>query len=529
MSNQIIKLTDTVSLTEYLPLLGGVVGFIIVFWVIPAWIVKKLAYAGNTVAARYRMTARTLGLLVLFPILYTVLTRPRPKSRCPYCGKGIDNIDAYSDLNFYSCPHCGETITPIYNLADYIRHLMEQMESHARHRKTGTEIDSALEKDAMLKLVRSILTLASRKRASDLHIDSELEGSKVRARIDGVMYDLLSIPKSLSNAVVSALKIMANLDITERRAPQDGKINLFIDKQDLDLRINTSPAAMGEKVTIRILNPRHIAVDPTRLGLETDNLEKFERAIRRPHGLLIVTGPSGSGKSTTLYVALNEINTGDKNIITIEDPIEYQLKGLNQMQVNPAANFTFATGLRSILRQDPDVIMVGEIRDHETADIAVEAAMTGHLVLTTLHTIDAPTAFGRLADLGIESKRFSQAIIAIVAQRLVRTICSECKKTYKPKKTDIDMLGLATQAKEFAFVHGAGCENCMNTGFHGRIGIFEFLMPDDTMREMLETNATVSVIRELARRTGYRTLREEGILKVMQGVTTVEEVIRVTS
>ncbi|MCX7719496.1 MAG: GspE/PulE family protein, partial [Candidatus Sumerlaeaceae bacterium] len=316
---------------------------------------------------------------------------------------------------------------------------------------------------------------------------------------------------------------------TERRAPQDVKINLFIDKQDLDLRINTSPAAMGEKVTIRILNPRNVAVDPTRLGLESENLEKFERCIRRPHGLFIVTGPSGSGKSTTLYVALNEINTGDKNIITLEDPIEYQLKGLNQMQVNPAANFTFATGLRSILRQDPDVIMVGEIRDRETADIAVEAAMTGHLVLTTLHTIDAPTAFGRLADLGVESKRFSQAIIAIVAQRLVRTICCDCKKAYKPKKSDIDLLGIATQTKDFTFIHGAGCENCMNTGFHGRIGIFEFLMPDDTMREMLETNATVSVIRELARRTGYRTLREEGILKIMQGVTTVEEVIRVTS
>ena len=379
----------------------------------------------------------------------------------------------------------------------------------------------------MQKLVRAILTLAVRRRASDLHLDTEADGALLRARIDGMMYEMLVMAKPVGIAFISALKIMANLDITERRVPQDGKASLWVDKNDLDLRINTSPASLGEKVSIRILNQKQIQVDPTKLGMDGDHLERFQRAIHRPHGLIIVTGPSGSGKSTTLYVALNEINTGEQNIVTIEDPIEYQLKGISQMQVNPAANFTFATGLRSILRQDPDVIMVGEIRDKETAVIAVEAAMTGHLVFTTLHTNDAPTAFGRLADMNVETRRLAESVICLLGQRLVRTICPDCRKPYKPKKADIELLHLADT--EVTYVHGTGCDSCMNTGYQGRIGIFEFLIPDDAIREVLETRATVSVLRELARKAGYRPMREEGIIRIVQGSTTVEEVIRVTS
>ncbi len=492
------------------------------------WFLRFRAQKGDVLAAEHRLMAARIGMLALIPYVVKAIKSGPPKNRCPFCNKGIDNIESYSDLNFYTCPHCRENITPIYDLRDYISHLIQSLEAEARRSKTGGS-DLPVEKDAMLKLVRAVITLAVRRRASDLHLDTENDGSKIRARIDGLMYELLAFPRLITNAFISALKIMATLDITERRIPQDGKATLWIDKNDIDLRINTSPAAMGEKVSIRVLNQKQITVDPTKLGMEGENLEKFERAIHKPHGLVIVTGPSGSGKSTTLYVALNEINTGDKNIITLEDPVEYQLKGISQMQVNPAANFTFATGLRSILRQDPDVIMVGEIRDKETAVIAVESAMTGHLVFTTLHTIDAPTAFSRLADLDVETRRLAESVICVLGQRLVRTVCADCKKPYKPKKTDLDLLGIGPERGEITYVHGGGCDSCMNTGYMGRLGLFEFLVPDESMRDVLETNASVSVIRELARKSGYRTIREEGILKVMNGITTVEEVIRVTS
>jgi type II secretory ATPase GspE/PulE/Tfp pilus assembly ATPase PilB-like protein len=406
--------------------------------------------------------------------------------------------------------------------------LIHQIQTTQKRAKKGRSGDIQVEKDAMLKLVRAVITLVVRKRASDLHMETEQEGGKIRARIDGIMYELLVLPRDMAFSFISALKVMANLDITERRVPQDGKISMWIDKQDYDLRINTSPASMGEKVVIRVLNQRAINVDPTKLGLEADNLEKYQRAIHKPHGLVIVTGPSGSGKSTTLYVALNELNTGDKNMVTIEDPIEYQLKGLSQMQVNPGANFTFANGLRSILRQDPDVIMVGEIRDKETAEAALEAAMTGHLVLTTLHTIDAPSAFSRMSDLGIETRRIASAVNCVIAQRLARTICVDCKQQYKPKKQDLDLLNLTT-VTDITYVRGAGCETCMNTGYFGRMALFEILIPDDSLKEILEGGASVQVIKEIARKSGYRTLRDEGLLKVRQGVTTVEEVLRVTS
>jgi type II secretory ATPase GspE/PulE/Tfp pilus assembly ATPase PilB-like protein len=344
-----------------------------------------------------------------------------------------------------------------------------------------------------------------------------------------MLHDLTILPKSLANSVVSAVKVMSNLNITERRAPQDGKTNLWVDKADVDIRVVSSPAATGEKVSMRLLDSRMIFVDSTKLGVEGENLERFERAIRKPHGLILMTGPAGSGKTTTIYVALNTINTGEKNIITIEDPIEYQIKGINQMQVNPAANFTFATGLRSILRQDPDVILVGEIRDKETAEVAVEAAVTGHLIFTTLHTIDTASAFTRLLDLGAEASRFAAAIVAVIAQRLLRLNCTECKKAYKPKKEILEQLGFPPTSKDFTFMHGTGCESCFHTGFRGRVGIFEIFVPDESMKEILETNVTSSVIRELARKKGMRTLREEGIKKVVQGQTTPEEVLRIIS
>ncbi|PKO17626.1 hypothetical protein CVU37_09090 [candidate division BRC1 bacterium HGW-BRC1-1] len=507
-------------------LVGILAAVWLLLYALPNWFLKMRSKHGDIAAAESRQIAKRYGIFALFPYLLKARKAGPTKNKCPFCNKGIDNIEAYRDLNFYVCPHCQENITPIYDLKDYISHLIQQLDFESRRVKDkGSE--SVVERDAMQKLVRAVLTLAVRRRASDIHLDTESDGTaKLRSRIDGLMYDMITLPKGVAIAFISALKIMATLDITERRTPQDGKASLWVDKNDLDLRINTSPASQGEKVSIRILNQKSIQVDPSRLGLEGDNLEKFQRSIHRPHGVIIVTGPSGSGKSTTLYVALNEINTGEKNIVTIEDPIEYQLKGISQMQVNPAANFTFATGLRSILRQDPDVIMVGEIRDKETAVIAVESAMTGHLVFTTLHTIDAPTAFGRLADMAVDSRRLAESVICVLGQRLVRTICPICRKAYKPKKADLEMLELADSTIEF--VHGSGCDNCLNTGYQGRLGVFEFLMPDDAIREVLETRAQVSVLRELARKTGYRPMRDEGILRINQGVTTVEEVIRVT-
>ncbi len=512
---------------EYNVYLIGIPTFIFLFWLLPYWIIRYRSKKGDIVAADLRERARRIGLIALVLYGIRLAKATKPKNRCPFCNKSLDKLDAYSDLNFYACPHCHEPITPIYDLKDYIDHLIKQLELQLRHSKEN--VIAGVERDLMLKLVRAVITLAVRKRASDLHLESEIDGAKLRVRVDGMMYDFMHLPRSVSLAFISALKIMANLDITERRVPQDGKIGMWIDKADLDLRINTSPAAMGEKVTIRILNPKSISVDPLRLGLEGENLERFERAIHRPHGMIIVTGPAGSGKSTTLYVALNMINTGEKNIVTLEDPIEYQIKGASQMQVNPATNFTFATGLRSILRQDPDVIMVGEIRDSETAEIAVEAALTGHLLFTTLHTIDSPTAFARMADLGVDTSRMASALICIIAQRLVRTICPDCRKPYKPKRELLEQLNIVEVPKDFVFMHGAGCEQCMNTGYCGRIGLFEFLMPDEQMREVLEGAPPVSVIREVARKKGFATLKEEGVRRVLNGVTTVEEVLRVTS
>jgi type II secretory ATPase GspE/PulE/Tfp pilus assembly ATPase PilB-like protein/tetratricopeptide (TPR) repeat protein len=515
---------------EYLGFIIGIPLAIVLLWILPYQLIKRRSARGDVLATQYRNSIKMFGLPVYVAYLVRQIKLGGPKKRCPFCNRAIDDIEAYTDMNFYICPHCRENITPVYDLNDYIDHLVKQLEREiVRGKKGGRGGEALVEKDAMLKLVRALITLAAQKRSSDLHIEPEGEGVKVRVRIDGMLHEMMNLPRALASSLVSAIKVMANLDIAEKRIPQDGKFDLWVDKSDIDIRASSSPAAMGEKVSLRLLDTKTIQVDSTKLGLEGENLEKFERAIRKPHGIILVTGPSGCGKSTTLYVALNTINTGEKNIITIEDPIEYRIKGVNQLQVNPSANFTFATGLRSILRQDPDVIMVGEIRDRETADIAVDAAVTGHLVFSTLHTIDTASAFARLWDLGVEPRRFASALIAMVAQRLIRINCSECKKPYRPKKTDLDSLGISTADKDIVFMKGQGCAECNNTGFYGRLGIFEILTPDDAMREILETNVATSVIRELGRKKGMRTLREEGIVKVLQGLTTVEEVIRVTS
>jgi len=518
---------DRMMQEGYLPFLIGIPAFLILFWVIPKKFLRARARKGD-VAASIWVTRTWLGLFALLGYLIGLVRLPRrAKETCPICKKAIDNIEDYEDFNFLVCPHCGENITPVHDLNDYIQHLVEQLEREVRHRR-GQYTESTIEKDSTLKLVRAVITNAVRSRASDIHIDTEVEGATVKSRIDGVLYNTLFLPKPVVASVVSAIKVMAKLDIAERRRPQDGKMSMWVDKSDIDMRVNTSPAVHGEKVSMRLLDRRTITKNAADLGFEAQNLALFEQAIRRPHGMIIVTGPAGSGKSTTLYVALNSINTGEKNIITLEDPIEYEIKGLNQMEVNPSVDFTFATGLRTMVRQDPNVIMVGEVRDKETAEMAIETAITGHLVMTTMHTIDTTTVFTRLADMGIESRRYASALVLIIAQRLARLNCPQCRKPYAPDAKALAQLRLDQGAKDIVFLKGEGCPHCQRTGFYGRKGLFEIFTPDREMHILLEQNAASSKIREMARHKGMRNIREEGVLRIMRGLTTVEEVIRAT-
>ena len=541
---------DDLMRGDYNAILAGVGGFVVVFFMLPSFFLGFRAKRGDMFAAEYHPRARRIGLVAVFLWWKKYANRPQPKDLCPNCGKSLDNIESYQDLNFLTCPHCRENITPVYDLPDYVKHLISQLRfSGAGQDGNATGMGGAMvvEKDAMTKLVKGVITIAVRKRASDVQAETELDSMKIRCRVDGIMYELLTLPRQLAAPFVNAIKIMSNLDITEKRIPQDGKMSLWIDKVDVDLRIATSPSSIGEKISIRVLNQKTVLIDPLRLGIEGDQIEQYDGAIHRPNGLVIVTGPAGSGKSTTLYVALNQLNNGEKNIVTLEDPVEYVIKGVSQMQVNNAANFTFATGLRSILRQDPDVIMVGEIRDRETADAALDAATTGHQVFTTLHTIDSPGAFARLTDLGAEPRRIASAVSCIMAQRLIRVICPECKTQYNPPRRELEHLGIVPRENESSggmpvvsalridlsepinYMHGTGCAHCMKTGYFGRNGLFEFLVPDDPLREVIETGASPTVIREVARKSGFRTLREEGIRRIREGKTTTDEVVRMTS
>ncbi len=379
----------------------------------------------------------------------------------------------------------------------------------------------------IIKLVNLLITRAVESRASDIHIEPFADEVKVRYRIDGVLSDVESAPKRLQAAIVSRIKIMAKLNIAERRLPQDGRIRLLVGDREIDLRVSTIPILHGESIVMRILDKESIVIDLDVLGFMPGMLKDFDQLIQRPNGIILVTGPTGSGKTTTLYGALDKINSPDKKIITVEDPIEYQLKGVNQIQVRPNIGLSFASTLRHIVRQDPDVIMIGEIRDLETAEIAIQAALTGHLVFSTLHTNDAPSAITRLLDMGVEAFLLSSTIRGILAQRLVRVICAECRTedTSSQQLQELIALGFAEDAPVF---RGKGCEACSYTGFRGRMGLFEFLIVDDAIRRLILKNADEGQIREAARKEGMRTLLEDGIAKIEAGSTTLREVFRVT-
>jgi len=374
-----------------------------------------------------------------------------------------------------------------------------------------------------------VLLQAIKDKASDIHFEPFEDEYKMRYRIDGVLYEMIPPPKHIAVAISSRIKVMANLDIAERRLPQDGRIPLTVQGHQVDLRVAILPTMFGESVVLRILDRSQLDLKLENLGLTPQDMATIRMLIQKPNGILIVTGPTGSGKTTTLYSALKELNTIDSKLITTEDPVEYDIDGIIQVQMKPEIGLTFASCLRSILRQDPDVIMVGEIRDLETAQISAQASLTGHLVFTTLHTNDAPSAIARLLDLGLEPFLITATLEGVIAQRLVRKICTNCKEAYEPTEEqllELDLKPDMVQGKKFYY--GRGCDQCNNTGYRGRMGIFEIMVFNDEMRELVMNHASTNVLRNAAKKAGMITLREKGLKAIFEGLTTIEEVVKET-
>jgi general secretion pathway protein E len=383
----------------------------------------------------------------------------------------------------------------------------------------------------IIQLVNLILSQAAQDRASDIHIEPFERSLKVRYRIDGVLHEVLSPHKRLQSAITSRLKIMADLNIAEKRLPQDGRIAIRVRNKEIDIRVSVLPTAFGERLVLRLLDKSDALLSLEDIGFAPELFRIYTRLVQRPNGIILVTGPTGSGKSTTLYATLQRINAPEVNIITVEDPIEYQLNGIGQIQVNPKIDLTFANGLRSILRQDPDIIMVGEIRDRETAEIAIQASLTGHLVFSTLHTNDAASAVTRLLDMGIEPFLISSSVLAMMAQRLVRVICASCREPFEPNAEALREIGLTPEAcapHEGKLFRGRGCDACRGSGYRGRSGIYELLVLDDDVRTLIMQQANANTIKNAAVQHGMRTLLQDGARKVLRGTTTVEEILRVT-
>jgi type IV pilus assembly protein PilB len=393
------------------------------------------------------------------------------------------------------------------------------------------EMKDLAEDAPVIKLVNVLLLQAITDRASDIHIECYEDSIRIRYRVDGSLIEIPPPPKKLFPAIVSRIKILSELDIAERRLPQDGRFKVKLEDKAVDLRVSIIPTVYGEKVVMRILDRANLVLDLTKLGMESEALTTFLEIIQKPYGMILVSGPTGSGKTTTLYSALSTLNKSDINIMTIEDPVEYQLRGVNQVQARSDIGLTFAAGLRSFLRQDPDVILVGEIRDLETAEIGVKAAMTGHLVFSTIHTNDAPSTITRLTDMGVEPFLVTASLIMVCAQRLVRRICPKCKVSYTPSREVLQSLGIspdAAVAQNIVFSRGTGCDYCKRTGFRGRLSIYELLVMNDALREALINGESLVTIKRLARLNGMKTLRESGIIKVLEGITTVEEILGAT-
>jgi type IV pilus assembly protein PilB len=379
------------------------------------------------------------------------------------------------------------------------------------------------------KLLNMILLQAIKEKASDIHFEPFEDEFKLRYRIDGVLYEMVPPPKHIALAVTSRIKVMANLDIAERRIPQDGRIPLSVEGKQVDMRVAVLPTIFGESVVMRILDRANVNLDLEKVGLREDDLRVFRQLISKPNGIVLVTGPTGSGKTTTLYAALNELNSIEDKLITTEDPVEYDIDGIIQVQIRPDIDLTFAACLRSILRQDPDIVLVGEIRDKETAVIATQASLTGHLVFSTLHTNDAPSSVARMLDLGVEPFLITATVEGVIAQRLVRRICSHCKEEYQPTEDQLMELELLPDdVKGQTFCRGRGCDYCNNTGYRGRMGIYEIMVFDDEIRDMIMNHGSTNILRDAARKRGMRTLRQSGLMAIYEGLTTIEEVVRQT-
>jgi len=392
-------------------------------------------------------------------------------------------------------------------------------------------VDAGPDEAPIVKLVGAILQRAVGEGASDIHVEPRAKELTVRMRVDGVLREVMGVPHTLQGAVLARLKILGNLDIAERRVPQDGRFSVRSGRQKIDLRVASLPTVFGEKVVLRLLDTSNVEANLTKLGFAGRDLERFEEVYRRPYGTVLVTGPTGSGKSTTLYATLAELNTPEKNIITVEDPVEYRMPGINQIQVNPKAGLTFASGLRSILRADPDVVMIGEIRDFETAKISVEAALTGHMVLATLHTNDAPAAVTRLTDMGVEPFLTASAVDCVIAQRLARRLCERCKSPAEIERELLEAMGfpfgLLQEGQEPSFHRTVGCDRCGGTGYKGRVGIYELMVVNEEIKEMVLHRASAGEVgRAAVQEGGMVRLREDGLLKAAKGITTIEEVLR---
>jgi len=431
-----------------------------------------------------------------------------------------------------------DTIYSLINLAyDSSRDTAEQLVADME--ENSGDIISEIEETAdllddtsdapIIKLVNHVISQSAKMGASDIHIEPEQYSFKIRYRVDGILYDMLTPPKWMQASLVSRIKVMAKMNIAEKRLPQDGRFEVKIGDQSIDVRVSTIPITHGERVVLRLLNKSGSLFKLSELGMMPDKLDLIKKLIKSSHGIILVTGPTGSGKTTSLYAILSSINSPDINIITIEDPVEYQLKGVNQIQVNPKIELTFARGLRSIVRQDPDVILIGEMRDLETAEIGVQSALTGHLVFSTLHTNDSASAITRLVDLGIEPFLISSSVLAVIAQRLIRVLCDDCKEAYVPDSTYLDRLGLSADVVgDRVFYNAKGCDKCFQSGYRGRIGIYEILVMNEKMHNLILKTFDSHRIKNEAVAGGMLTLYQDGIQKVLNGVTTIEEVLRVT-
>lgn len=455
------------------------------------------------------------------------------------------NVGALDDLrNFLgheirgavsSGPEVEAAITRYYaDRAESIEDVIEQLsnEEDAEKRVRGYDLasdDEMSDSQPIKKLLNMVMLLAIRDQASDIHFEPFEDEFKIRVKADGVLYEMVPPPRHLANAIVSRIKVMSNLDIAERRLPQDGRIELNVGGNCVDLRVSVLPTLFGESVVMRVLDRTVVALDLNKIGMDAALLAKFRVILHRPNGIMLVTGPTGSGKTTTLYSALNELNDIETKIITSEDPIEYDIEGIIQIPVNPDVGVTFATVLRAILRHDPDKILVGEIRDYETAEIAVQSSLTGHMVFSTLHTNDAPSAITRLRDMGVPAFLITATVEAILAQRLVRRICSECRTQFAPSDELLMELQLPLNtARKYKFYYGKGCPRCNNSGYKGRIGIYEMLIMSDEIRDAIASEASGDDIRDIARQQGMTTLREAGLKLIFDGLTTIDEIVRET-